>query len=62
METHKQIEQTLGTQAALGVYYFITWRGTEYCDVGLSVCLSVCLLAYLKNHMAELQLLSLIHI
>ena len=34
-------------------YYFFPEMGTKYCD-GL-VCLSVCLLPYLKNHTAELH-------
>jgi len=37
-------------------YYFAPGRSTKYCDelVCMSVCLSVCPLTYLKDHLSKL--------
>jgi len=35
-------------------YYFAHWKGARYCDE-MSVCLSICPLAYLKKHMFKLH-------
>jgi len=31
--------------------YFASWRGAKYCNI--RVCVSICMLAYLKKHMSK---------
>jgi len=38
--------------AVVTVYYFASWKGARYCNQ--LVCISVCTLACLKNHMSRL--------